>query len=228
MKTWQIYLLAAIIVVGGIGLMLWAKVNTNKVENSNGTTNEQASEEPINTNTNQSMQEQTPATNQTQGQKNFVTLTIKGYGDIKIEMYRNDAPKTVENFVTLAERGYYNGVTFHRMIPGFMIQGGDPTGTGGGGESIYGEKFADELNPNSESGKAGYKKGVVAMANRGPNTNGSQFFIMLADYPLDYDYTIFGKVVAGQDIVDKLGLKGTPSGAPQEKIVIEKAVASEK
>jgi cyclophilin family peptidyl-prolyl cis-trans isomerase len=114
------------------------------------------------------------------------------------------------------------------MIPGFMIQGGDPTGTGSGGDSAFGGTFADELNPNTASYKAGYKKGVVAMANRGKNTNSSQFFIMLADYPLSNDYTIFGKVIAGQDVVDKVGLKGTPGGTPQEKITITKATVSDK
>ena len=103
--------------------------------------------------------------------------------------------------MTLAQKGFYNGVIFHRVIPGFMIQGGDPTGTGTGGP---GYKFADELNPETPSYKAGYKKGVVAMANAGPNTNGSQFFIMNADYPLPNSYTIFGHVVSGQNVVDEI------------------------
>ena len=123
-------------------------------------------------------------------------------GDIQFETYEKDAPKTALNFVTLAKKGFYNNVIFHRVIPGFMIQGGDPMGTGMGGP---GYKFADELDPVTPSYKAGYKKGVVAMANAGPNTNGSQFFIMLADYPLPNNYTIFGKVTKGQDVVDKIG-----------------------
>ncbi|OGF62725.1 peptidylprolyl isomerase [Candidatus Giovannonibacteria bacterium RIFCSPHIGHO2_01_FULL_45_33] len=127
-------------------------------------------------------------------------------GDISFETYNADAPKAVENFIALVKKGFYNGVIFHRVIKGFMIQGGDPTGTGRGGP---GYTFADELNPATVSYKAGYKKGVVAMANSGPNTNGSQFFIMLADYPLPNDYTIFGKVVSGQDVVDKIGLSKT-------------------
>lgn len=131
------------------------------------------------------------------------TITLKtNFGDITFETYDVDAPKAVNNFITLANKGYYDNVIFHRVIPGFMIQGGDPTGTGRGGP---GYKFEDELNPNSPSAKEGYKKGVVAMANAGANTNGSQFFIMLADYPLDYKYTIFGKVTSGQDVVDKIG-----------------------
>ena len=121
------------------------------------------------------------------------------YGKIVFETYDTDAPKTVANFVTLANKGFYNGLIFHRVIKGFMIQGGDPKGTGTGGP---GYQFADELDPNTASYKAGYKKGVVAMANSGPNTNGSQFFIMTEDYPLPNNYTIFGKVVSGQDVVD--------------------------
>ncbi len=129
-------------------------------------------------------------------------ITIKtNHGTIVIETYNADAPNTVNNFVTLANKGFYNGLTFHRVIPGFMIQGGDPNGNGTGGP---GYKFADELNPSTPSYQAGYKKGVVAMANSGPNTNGSQFFIMDADYPLPNNYTIFGHVVSGQDVVDTI------------------------
>lgn len=126
-------------------------------------------------------------------------------GDIVIELYPNDAPKTVTNFVVLSQRGYYNGLTFHRVVPGFVIQGGDPNGDGSGGTSIYGPTFDDELNPSTASYKAGYLEGVVAMANRGPNTNGSQFFIMLADNStLPHAYTIFGKVSSGMDVVQKI------------------------
>lgn len=143
-------------------------------------------------------------------QKNINPLTSSMYlitldttcGKIQFETYENDAPKTVENFVTLAKKGFYDGVIFHRIIKGFMIQGGDPTGTGAGGP---GYQFEDELNPATPSYQAGYQKGVVAMANAGPNTNGSQFFIMLEKYPLPNDYTIFGKVVSGQDVVDAIG-----------------------
>ncbi|TSC66814.1 MAG: peptidyl-prolyl cis-trans isomerase-like 1, partial [Parcubacteria group bacterium Gr01-1014_73] len=102
------------------------------------------------------------------------------FGEIQFVTYDADAPKTVENFLTLANKGFYNNLTFHRVIKGFMIQGGDPNGDGAGGP---GYQFADELNPETESYKQGYKQGVVAMANAGPNTNGSQFFIMHADYP---------------------------------------------
>lgn len=126
-------------------------------------------------------------------------------GDITVEFYPMDAPKAVENFIGLASKNYYNGVIFHRVIRDFMIQGGDPTGTGRGGESYWGTNFTDELNPSTASYKAGYQKGVLAMANKGPNTNGSQFFIMLKDNPLDHLYTIFGKVTKGIDVVEKIG-----------------------
>jgi cyclophilin family peptidyl-prolyl cis-trans isomerase len=133
-------------------------------------------------------------------------------GTIEAELYPADAPKTVENFVGLAGKKYFDGIIFHRVVPGFVIQGGDPTGTGAGGKSIWGKEFADELNPAAASYKEGYKKGVLAMANRGPNTNTSQFFIMLADNTtLPKNYTIFGKVTKGIEVVDAIGnvpLKG--------------------
>ncbi len=131
--------------------------------------------------------------------------TLKG--DIEVQFYPDDAPKTVKNFATLSKRGYYNGLTFHRVEPGFVIQGGDPNGNGTGGYSIYGPTFDDELIPSTASYKEGYKEGVVAMANRGPNTNGSQFFIMLADNDtLPKNYTIFGKVTKGMDVVHKIAV----------------------
>src|SRR6187549_719242 len=130
-------------------------------------------------------------------------------GTIRFELLESDAPKTTENFITLAERGYYNGVIFHRVIKGFMIQGGDPTGTGRGGESAWGGRFNDEIDSSSAIYQRGYKKGIVAMANAGPNTNGSQFFILHDDYPLPPSYVIFAKVTAGLDVVDALA--GTPT-----------------
>src|SRR5256885_8137780 len=102
-------------------------------------------------------------------------------GTIKFELLESDAPKTTENFITLAERGYYDGVIFHRVIKGFMIQGGDPTGTGRGGESAWGGRFSDEINRSSELYRGPYTKGAVAMANAGPNTHGSHIFIIHAD-----------------------------------------------
>ena len=132
--------------------------------------------------------------------KNFMhTVTIQtNKGVIVFQTYDADAPKTSANFISLANKGFYNGLIFHRVISGFMIQGGDPTGTGRGGP---GYKFADELNPATDSYKAGYVRGTVAMANSGPDTNGSQFFIMHEDTSLPHAYTIFGKVISGMDVV---------------------------
>ncbi|MFA7278291.1 MAG: peptidylprolyl isomerase [Candidatus Gracilibacteria bacterium] len=123
-----------------------------------------------------------------------VTITTSK-GVIVMELYPQDAPKTVSNFVYLAEKNFYNGLTFHRFVSGFVIQGGDPTGNGSGGP---GYKFEDEKVTKD------YDKGIVAMANAGPDTNGSQFFIMLKDTPLPKQYTIFGKVISGMDTVAAL------------------------
>jgi cyclophilin family peptidyl-prolyl cis-trans isomerase len=154
-------------------------------------------------------------------------ITIEtNYGNITFQTYDSDAPNTVKNFVTLSNKGFYDGLTFHRVIKGFMIQGGDPNGNGTGGP---GYSFADELNPDTASYKAGYKKGVVAMANSGPNTNGSQFFIMTADYPLPNNYTIFGKVVSGQEVVDKIAnLQTGANDKPVSPVVMKKVTVAEK
>lgn len=149
-------------------------------------------------------------------------------GTIRFELLEDVAPKTAENFRLLAERGYYDGIIFHRVIKGFMIQGGDPTGTGRGGESAWGGRFNDEIDPRSAVYQRGYKAGTVAMANAGPNTNGSQFFIMHADYPLPPSYTIFGKVTEGQEIVNAIATTQTDRGdrptseVKMEKVTIEK------
>ncbi len=142
-------------------------------------------------------------------------------GTIEIELLPKFAPKTVENFAGLAEKGYYNGVIFHRVIAGFMIQGGDPTGTGRGGESIWGKKFDDEISPDLKFDSAG----IVAMANAGPNTNGSQFFITVAPTPwLNGHYSIFGKVTAGMDVVNAISTVQTtkPNDRPVKDVVMEK------
>lgn len=144
-------------------------------------------------------------------------------GTIKVELLESDAPKTTENFITLAEKGYYNGIIFHRVIKNFMIQGGDPTGTGRGGESAWGGRFKDEINSSSPVYKTGYKAGTLAMANAGPNTNGSQFFIMHVDYPLPPSYTIFGRVTEGQDVVNAIATSATDSNdKPVDEVRMEK------
>ena len=152
------------------------------------------------------------------------TATIQtNKGTIKFELLEDDAPKTTENFRLLAEKGYYDGVIFHRCINGFMIQGGDPTGTGRGGESAWGGRFADEIDSSSEVYQRGYKAGTVAMANAGPNTNGSQFFIMHGDYALPPSYAIFGRVIEGQDVVNAIATSKTdPGDRPMSEIKMEK------
>ncbi|MCT3399250.1 peptidylprolyl isomerase [Lentilactobacillus hilgardii] len=171
--------------------------------------------------------------------------TIKtNHGDIKIQLFPEQAPKTVENFVTLAEKGYYDGVTFHRVIPDFMIQGGDPTGTGAGGDSSFGGSFEDEFSPELFN-----INGALSMANAGPNTNGSQFFIVTnehvddgmigqmkqAGYPdeiidtyknggtpwLDFRHTVFGQVIDGMNVVKEIsGVKRNASDKPEDDVVM--------
>jgi len=149
-------------------------------------------------------------------------------GDIELELFETDAPKTAANFAGLAEEGYFNGIIFHRVSKGFVIQGGDSTGTGMGGKSIYGKEFADELDPSTPSYKEGYKRGTVAMANRGPNTNTSQFFIVLKDVSMPKLYTIFGKVTKGMDVVDSIAAveivpqMGPTDGKPKVDVVMKK------
>jgi peptidyl-prolyl cis-trans isomerase B (cyclophilin B) len=172
-------------------------------------------------------------------------------GDITVQLFPEQAPKTVENFVQLAKKGYYNGVIFHRVIPDFMIQGGDPTGTGMGGESIYGEKFEDEFSRDVFN-----LRGALSMANAGPNTNGSQFFIVSnknvpenmmgqlegAGFPaevieaykaggtpwLDFRHTVFGHVVEGMDVVDEIGgVQRDSQDRPTFDVVIDAVEISE-
>ena len=174
--------------------------------------------------------------------------TIKtNLGEIKIQLFEKQAPKTVNNFVQLAEKGYYDGVIFHRVIPDFMIQGGDPTGTGRGGKSIYGKAFEDEFSDQLFN-----FTGALSMANAGPNTNGSQFFIVsnehvpanmieqmkVVGYPqeiidhyakvggtpwLDHRHTVFGQVITGMHVVKKISqAKRDSMDKPKKDIVMEK------
>jgi len=144
-----------------------------------------------------------------------------GMGDILCELYWNHAPNSCRNFAELARRGYYNNCPFHRIIPDFMIQGGDPTGTGRGGASIYGHQFNDELDNELKHTGAG----ILSMANSGPNTNGSQFFITLAPTQwLDGKHTIFGRVSSGMTVVQRMGKVTTDNNdKPTENIKIKKA-----
>ena len=179
-------------------------------------------------------------------EKNPLVTVHTNQGDFTLELFPEVAPKTVENFITHAKNGYYDGVIFHRVIEDFMIQGGDPTGTGMGGESIYGRTFEDEF-----SREAFNLYGTLSMANAGPNTNGSQFFIVTAkqvpaqmlkqlkdggwpeeiveEYAkvggtpwLDHRHTVFGRVIEGMDIVLKIeGVKRNAQDRPLEDVVIE-------
>ena len=150
----------------------------------------------------------------------FATIETS-MGTFKVELYKNATPKTVDNFVGLAEKGYYDGVTFHRVISNFMIQGGDPTGTGRGGQSVYGAPFQDEfVDTLRHTGS-----GILSMANGGPNTNGSQFFVTLAPTPwLDGKHAVFGKVIEGMDVVSAIGKVKTtkPFDKPVEQVVMKK------
>lgn len=154
--------------------------------------------------------------------EHLVATINTDFGNIEIELFPNEAPKTVQNFVGLALQGYYNGLTFHRIIKGFVIQGGDSTGTGKGGKSIFGQPFEDEFTKKLRHDSPG----IVSMANRGPNTNTSQFFITLAPLPdLDGRHTIFGKVIDGLEVVNKISMQPTDENAyPLSKIFMNKIV----
>ena len=150
----------------------------------------------------------------------LVAMIKTNMGTIELELYENKTPKTVENFIGLAKKGFYNGIIFHRVIDNFMIQGGDPTGTGRGGESFWGGRFADEIVP----GLVFDSPGLLAMANAGPNTNTSQFFITLVPTPwLNGHHTIFGKVIGGMDVVKAIGKVKTskPGDRPIKDVVME-------
>jgi cyclophilin family peptidyl-prolyl cis-trans isomerase len=169
-----------------------------------------------------------PAGSKSSGGKHATIETDQGA--IDIEFVDGAAPKAVENFRLLAEHGYYEGVTFHRVVKGFMIQGGDPTGTGSGGESAWGGSFADEIDPRSDLYRAGYRRGILAMANSGPDSNGSQFFVMHMDYGLPPNYVIFAKVISGMSTVDRIAEAPTTLGPdgemskPLKPVVIKKVV----
>lgn len=176
-------------------------------------------------NTFNNKQKETPP--MTELKKDTLTVAIiqTNMGTIEIELFADKAVKTVQNFVGLTEKKYYDGIIFHRVIDNFMIQGGDPTGTGSGGQSIWGKPFEDEV----KTGLKHESDGILSMANAGPNTNGSQFFITLAATPwLDGKHTVFGKVISGMDVVKTIGkVKTNQSDRPltdvaMQKVTIEK------
>jgi cyclophilin family peptidyl-prolyl cis-trans isomerase len=228
MRSKTIFIAVVAIVIFGASLWFAPKADqtaqTERTETLEGIpdANQQATTTPDQT---ASTTQTSPATNEPKSK--MITATISTTkGDIQVELFTTDAPKAAENFASLAEKGFYDGVIFHRVIPGFMIQGGDPTGTGTGGP---GYRFEDELDPNTESAKRGYARGTLAMANAGPNTNGSQFFIMHADYPLPHNYTIFGRVTAGIEVVDAIATTPTvPGDRPVEEIKMSKVTVVRK
>jgi peptidylprolyl isomerase len=150
---------------------------------------------------------------------NPIVVLETNQGVIEVKLMPDVAPKACENFSKLAQKGYYNGIIFHRVIKGFMIQGGDPTGTGTGGQSVWGEPFEDEVTPNVKFDKPG----ILAMANAGPQTNGSQFFITTVPTPwLNMRHTIFGEVISGYDVVQKI--ENTPTGSADKPISEQKII----
>ena len=151
----------------------------------------------------------------------FVTLKTN-QGDIKLKLFPKIAPKACENFVKLAEKGYYDGIIFHRVIKDFMIQGGDPTGSGCGGQSVWGAPFEDECDPKV----AFDRPGLLAMANAGPGTNGSQFFITTVATPwLHMHHTIFGEVAEGYDVVQKI--ENSPTGFMDKPVKEQKILSAQ-
>lgn len=175
-----------------------------------------------NKNQNSSINLQKEAPPMTELKKDTITVAViqTTMGTIELELFAGKAVKTVQNFVGLAEKKYYDGIIFHRVINDFMIQGGDPTGTGSGGESIWGKPFEDEV----KTGLKHSSEGILSMANAGPNTNGSQFFITLkATTWLDGKHTVFGKVIKGMDVVKAIGkVKTNQNDRPLTDVVMQK------
>lgn len=164
-------------------------------------------------------EEQTKSIEETHMPESMTVAVINtNMGTIEIELFADKTPKTVENFVGLANKGFYDGIIFHRVIADFMLQGGDPTGTGRGGSSLWGGKFEDEFVSELRHDTPG----ILSMANAGPNTNGSQFFITLVPTPwLDGKHTIFGKVINGMNVVEDIGkVKTGPGDKPVEDVIM--------
>lgn len=215
MKTETVLILLGIIALVGVGVFYFNQQTNSKVANvgdsksltlEDGSENTDSPEITLKDSAQQPMAQQknsNPPAMTIDSNKTYTAVVKTTEGDITVELNAKQTPVTVNNFVALARKKFYNNVIFHRTIKGFMIQGGDPTGTGSGGP---GYSFEDEPFEGE------YTRGTIAMANSGPDTNGSQFFIMHADYPLPPNYTIFGKVTTGLETVDKIAEAPTQPG----------------
>lgn len=230
MNTKIIFIVIALIILG-LGFMLFLPKKQEKSEINTDTLNNTNQVNPEGE-TKMNSQQQVPSSKTyseypktvIDENKKYTAVLSTSKGGITLELFAQEVPQTVNNFVFLAGEGFYNGTKFHRIIKGFMIQGGDPLGNGSGDP---GYKFADEKVTRD------YQRGIIAMANSGPNTNGSQFFIMHADYDLPKNYTIFGQVTAGLDILDLIAntpVVANPFGEvsqPTEDVVILKIQVNE-
>ncbi len=239
-KKYIITILAAI-VLAVLGWWFFSRDSKKMTEDSSTQTQQQTADNQTNNNQDQVVQNETSTAPGScvrnyktgdekkvtlTGTEKFVTLSVAGFGDIKIEVNKIDAPKTSENFLRLAKSGFYDCLSFHRVAKGFVIQGGDPEGTGAGGP---GYNLPAEI-------KLKHVKGAIAMARQGDQVNpkressGSQFYIALEELPmLDGQYTVFGNVVSGMDVVTKIGnvqIVGSNDGPPVEDVIISKAVIS--
>lgn len=204
--------LTSLTLVGLLALSACGSDNTNNTNNTNNANNTNDANNANNANNANSVDEETELENE--------AIIHTNMGEIHVELFPEVAPLAVENFVTLGKEGYYEDVIFHRVIKDFMIQGGDPTGTGMGGESAFGEPFEDEFDESVT-----HEKGALSMANSGPGTNGSQFFIVHAEDGtphLNGAHTVFGQVTDGMDVVDEIANVETAQGdKPLEDVVIE-------
>jgi cyclophilin family peptidyl-prolyl cis-trans isomerase len=217
----MVNIVLGIIVLALVGWLVIKPGNTSESQNAANelSTTQESSPMPSAKSSSTNAKSYKKAEQVTKAGKTYTAVLKTSAGDITVELSK-DTPVTTNNFVFLAKDKFYDGVIFHRVIPGFMIQGGDPTGTGMGdpGYRFDDEKFTGE-----------YKRGTIAMANSGPNTNGSQFFIMHADYPLPPNYVIFGKTISGLDVVDKIATGKTgPSDRPVEPVSIQTIEITEK
>lgn len=212
-----------------VGVLLWAGLNQIALAQASDQThnktkpiqNSQADSTAPKQKPNTQKTTSSPSSFPTSKQEKTLIATIEtNLGTMKLSLFYQQTPITVSNFMTLAQKGYYNGVIFHRVISGFMIQGGDPQGTGMGGPGYtFQDEFVSELKH--------HKKGILSMANAGPSTNGSQFFITLAPTPhLDGKHTVFGELIEGEDVLDRIGTTATKMDRPIKEVVMKKVTVT--